>query len=168
MRRSRSVHAFTLGVLCLVAGGCYSYVAAPSTGARIGEQVRVRVSGAQADRLEQVLGVNDRNIEGELLEQADGSVVLGVALPVPGQSGTTLERAQQRITIDRAELQDIELRRLDKLRTTLLVGGAVAAVAAIAATTGSSLLGGSGASGSPNENRAPRGLTLLRWRLAVP
>ena len=157
-----------LGALFWTLGGCFSYVSAPPSGARLGEQVRVRVSGAEADRLESTLGVNERNIEGELLEQADSNVVLGVALAVPGQSGTNLIRAQQRITIGRSQLQDIETRRLDKFRTSLLIGGSIAAVVAIAATTGHSLLGGSGATGSPNENRIPRGQPLLRLRLTVP
>jgi len=132
----------------------------PPGGAKVGEHVRVRVSGAQAERLEPVIALTDRRIEGDLLEQADTTIALGVALPLPSANTPIGERAQQRIVISRAELQDFELRRFDKLRTSLLVGGAVAAAIAIAVAKGSTLLGNGGSGGSPNENRVPRGLAI--------
>jgi hypothetical protein len=115
-----------------------------------------------------VLGLTDRNIEGELLDQVDSSITLGVPLPAASMSGPLAARPQQRIVVARADVQEVELRRLDKLRTSLLVGGAVAAVAAIAIAKGSSLLGGSGASGSPNERRVPRRAPTVMWRIPVP
>lgn len=146
---------------------CYSYTAAPPSGARIGQRVRVRVSGAEADRLEPLLGQNERTIEGELLEQADSTVALGVALLAASDATSLSSRPQQRVVISRAALQDLELRRLDKVRTALLIGAGVAAVAAIAASSGSSLLGGGGAGGTPNERRVPRRPPVLAWWLTL-
>lgn len=162
------VRTLTLGLAGWVLTACYSYVAAPASGVRVGEHVRIRVSGAEAERLEPTLSINDRLLEGELLEQADSSIALGVALSAPPSSGLLPEHAEQRVVIPRADLQDLELRRLDKVRTTLLVGGGVAAVAAIAIAKGSSILGGSGATGSPNEHRVPRGVLILRVRIGLP
>jgi hypothetical protein len=168
LRRFQSVRATALGVTAWALSACYSYTAAPPSGARIGERVRVRVSGAEADRLEPTIGQSGRTIEGELLEQADSSIALGVALPSQMEASTVASRPQQRIVIPRAELQEVELRRLDKMRTSLLVGVGVGAVVAIAASKGSSLLGGSGAGGSPNERRIPLMAPLVKWRLALP
>jgi hypothetical protein len=168
VRRIDGVRGAALGLVAFALSACYSYAAAPPSGARVGERVRVRVSGAAADRLEPTLGHSDRTIEGDLLEQADSSIALGVALPNQMGAGTMTSRPQQRIVIARAELQELELRRLDKVRTSLLVGVGVGAVVAIAASKGSSLLGGSGAGGSPNERRVPVMAPLLRWSLALP
>lgn len=157
-----------LGLLGWSLSACFAYTAAPLSGARVGERVRVRVSGAEADRLEPMLGQSGRTIEGDLLEQADSSIALGVALPYQLDATTMASRAQQRIVIPRAELQELELRRLDKLRTSLLIGAGVAGAVAIAASKGSSLFGGGGAGGSPNEQRMPLMAPVLRWRLMVP
>jgi len=118
--------------LLVVLSGCYTYTTLPPSGPRIGEQVRVRISGAEAERLESVVGVRNRAVEGELVGQDDSSLAL--ALPLPGASaeGTLSQQAQQRIVIPRAEVQGVEVRRLDKLRTSILIGSAVVAVAALA------------------------------------
>jgi len=168
VRRFEGVRAAALGLAALALSACYAYTAAPSSGARVGDRVRVRISGAEADRLEPMLGQSGRTIEGDLLEEADSSVALGVALPYQLDAATMGSRAQQRIVIPRAELQQLELRRLDKVRTSLLIGIGVAGVVAIAASKGSSLLGGSGAGGSPNERRVPLMAPMVRWRLTVP
>jgi len=146
--------------------GCYSYAAVQPQGARAGERVRIRVSGAEAERLEPLLGEGDRRIEGELLEQSDSGIALGVALPSPAP-GALAGRPQQRIMIPKTDLQEMQLLRLDKLRTSLLVGGVAAIAIAVAASKGSSLLGSGGSGGSPNENRMP-GAVPLRWRLVLP
>jgi hypothetical protein len=168
VRRIEGIRGAALGLMALALSACYSYTAAPPSGGRIGERVRVRISGAEADRLESALGQSGRTIEGELLEQADSGIALGVALPYQLDGPTMGSRAQQRIAIPWAELQEIELRRLDKVRTSLLVGAGVAAVAAIAASSGSSLLGGGSGGGSPNEGRVPVMAPLLRWKLTLP
>ena len=168
MRRFEVVRALALGLVAWALSACYTYRAASLPGARVGERVRVRVSGAEADRLEPTLGLSGRTIEGDLLEEGDSSIALGVALPYQLDATTMASRAQQRIVIPRAELQELELRQLDKLRTSLLVGVGVAGVVAIAASKGSSLFGGSGGGGSPNERRVPVRAPLLRWRLTIP
>ena len=168
MRRFEMARGAALGLMAGALSACYTYTAAPSLGARVGERVRVRVSGAEADRLEPTLGQIGRTIEGDLLEQADSSIALGVALPYQLDATTMASRAQQRIVIPRAELQELALRRLDKVRTSLLVGIGVGAVVAIAASKGSSLFGGGGGGGSPNERRVPVMAPMVRWRLTLP
>lgn len=168
MHRFERLHAAALGLMAWTLSACYTYTAAPLTAPRVGERVRVRVSGTEADRLEPTLGQSGRTIEGDLLEQADSIIALGVALPYQLDGSTMASRAQQRIVIPRTELQQLELRRLDKLRTSLLIGVGVAGVVTIAASKGSSLFGGSGAGGSPNERRVPVIAPMLGWKLTIP
>ena len=170
MRRLDRYRAVTSAIaLCVALSACYSYSAVAVSTAPIGERVRVRVSGAEAERLEPVLGFTDREIEGELLEYADSSIALQVPLPLPPQDGGITERAHQRIIIPRADVQDVELRQLDKFRTTVLVGVGVAGVAvAIAAGTGAIQLGSGGSRGTGNESRTPPIVPLLRWRIFLP
>ena len=168
MRRSLLARNTALGFLLVALSGCYTYTTLPPSGPKIGEQVRVRISGAEAERLESVVGVRNRAVEGELVGQADSSLAL--ALPLSGGSaeGTFSQQAQQRIVIPRAEVQGVEVRRLDKLRTSVLIGTAVVAVAAVAVAKGTTLLGSNGPGSGPNENRVPLGSPALQWRLSIP
>jgi hypothetical protein len=125
------------------------------------------VSGAEAERLEPLLGAGDRRIEGELLEQGDSGIALGVALPSPTQPDALSRRPQQRIEIPKTELQEMQLLRLDKLRTSLLIGGVAAIAVAIAASKGSSLLGSGNSGGGANEDRIPVFVPLM-VRFALP
>ena len=168
MGRSKLIRLAALGVLALALPACYSYTALPAAGARVGQRVRVRVSGAEAERLEPVLGETGRAIEGDLVEQADTSIALAVPLHPVVEGAGIAQQPAQRIVIPRTDLQGMELRRLDKLRTSLLVGAGVAAVAAIALSKSSSLLGSGGSGGSPNERRVPSPHLLFKWRLTVP
>jgi hypothetical protein len=157
------IRALALGTLLLASSACYTYSAVPATGAAVGERVRVRISGAEAERLESVLGMTDRELEGELLEQSDSSLAVAVPLPLPIAGGGVAERAHQRIVIPRSDVQEIELRHLDKMRTTLLVGIGIAGVAtAVAASTGAIQLGSGGSRGNPNESKLPPLLPLLK------
>lgn len=170
MRRCRLARAVALGAALAVLSACFSYTAPPSSGPKIGERVRVRVSGAEAEKLDSMVGLRDRAVEGDLLEEADSSIALAVPLPfAPSTEGGGFSRqAQQRIVIPRSDVQEMQLRRLDKLRTSLLVGGMVAGVVAIAVTKGSTLLGNRGPGGNPNESRLPSGAFILRWSLPIP
>jgi hypothetical protein len=154
--------------LLVALSGCYTYTTLPPSGPRIGEQLRVRVSGTEAERLESVVAVRNRAVEGELVGEGDSSLVL--ALPLPGASaeGTFSQQAQQRIVIPRAAVQGVEVRRLDKLRTSVLIGTAVVAVAAVVVAKGTTLLGSNGPGSGPNENRVPLGSPALKWRVPIP
>jgi hypothetical protein len=142
----------------------------PQGSGTVGEQVRVRVSGAQAERLEPVLGMTDREIEGQLLEESDSTIVLSVPRPLAAEGGATFERAHQRVIIPRADLQDLERRKLDKTRTSLLVGAGVAVVSfGIAAVSGGIEVGSGGSRGNPQRSTVPTlAPALLRWSFALP
>lgn len=154
--RRRRTYSLTLCGLVLAAAGCYRYSAASFESLRIGEPVRARISGAQAERLEPILGFTDRSIEGELLEKADTELVMAVATQLSPEASAGVSRVYQRIAIPRSDLQDIEIRRLDRTRTSLAALGAVVGVAAAAAAVSQAIeLGQGGSRPNPNKTRLP-------------
>jgi hypothetical protein len=154
--------ALALGFV-LTATGCYSYTVTSGRETVVGQSVRARVSGAEAERLESVLGSGGREIEGQLLEQMDSSIVLSVAMPLAATSGVAVQRAHQRIIIPRSELQELQVRQLDRTRTSLAVGAGVAVVAtALAASTGVIHIGSGGSRGNPDHDRIPVSVPLIR------
>ena len=153
------------GLMLLVAG-CYGYSGATIETLSVGQPVRARISGAQAERLEPVLGNAGRIVEGELLEKADSSLTIAVATPISSEGSVSVSRAYQRVAIPRADLQEIEVRHLDRGRTSLAVVGAAAGVAAaFAAVSQVVQLGEGGGRPNPNRSRVPTPVPLFRIRL---
>ena len=170
MRYLKHLSASTLGIaLCALCSGCFSYIAMPSAGVHVGDQIRVHLSGAEADRLGAQLGWDDRTIEGELVQQGDTAIVIAASLRPRGADVGLVDRTTvQQIVISRSGVQEVQTRRLDKFRTALLIGGAAGVALAVASSTGALQPGSRGSGGGPNEVRVPRPLPILRWRVAVP
>lgn len=110
------------------AGGCYSYAVVPLDRVPTGVAVRARISAPQADRLEELLGHGDRQLEGRLVETGAESIILAVPAARDG-SGVSSGRIHQRVTVPRAEIFEMEVRRLDRRRTAAVTLG-LAALAA--------------------------------------
>lgn len=126
--------ACCLLVLSLVSplGGCYTYTVMPVEQIPVGSDVKARISGAEADRLTSELGrEQDRVLVGELTEQRPSDVLLSVPNFVQQPGGPT-NRVYQRITIPKSSLFDVEVRRLDKWKTSGLMALAAAVVGYIA------------------------------------
>ena len=159
---SLGAHPMMCGLMLLVAG-CYGYTGASLDSVRVGEPVRARISGAQAERLEPILGNTGRTIEGQLLEKDDSGIVVAVASPVSSEGSATVLRAYQRVAVSRADLQEVEIRHLDRARTTIAIVGATAAAAvAFAAVSQIVQLGSGGNRSNTNKNRVPIAVTIIR------
>lgn len=158
---------------CLICGlivlgtGCYSYATASMESVQVGQPVRARVSGAQAERLEPILGSTDRTVQGQLLEKSDSAVTIAVARPLSAEASATVARAYQRIEVPRADVQEIEIRHLDRFRTSLAVVGAAAGVAAAFAAVSQVIqLGEGGSRSNSNKERIPAGFPLVLFRFS--
>ncbi len=113
-------------------GGCYTYTVVPVEQVPIGADVRARISGAEADRLTQELGSEqDRVVAGELAEKQESDILLSVPRSVQHSSGPNTT-VYQRVTIQKSSLFDVEVRRLDKWKTTGLLAVAAALVSVVA------------------------------------
>lgn len=122
----------TLLLALLVGSGCYTYSETSLADVRPGTSVRVRVSGDEADRLAELTGSDDRVVPGTLVRQDNGSLLLDT--PVIGddplQGGSALV---QRVEIPVAQVREVELRRLDRVRTAAFVGAVAAAAIGVVA-----------------------------------
>jgi hypothetical protein len=114
-----------LTALLLVTAGCYHYV---PTGleATTGTEVRVRVSPEQATRLNEQVGTDGDFIRGRLMDQPDEESILIETL-VPGSQ----PQVYQRVRIPLRDVEGVEARETNGLRTGLLVSGLTAATATI-------------------------------------
>jgi len=151
-----------LAVLC--GSGCYTYSESTIADVTPGTSVRLRVTGAEADRLAEVRRSDDREVPGTLVRHADGAIL--IATPVVSSDATfTGPHLTQRIEIPLSQVQEVEVRRLDVLRTAALVGG-VAAAAAFVVIEGFGN-GHANDDGPPNENPELRRGPTIQFRLPI-
>lgn len=113
-----------LGLLAL--GGCYSYSVVPMESAAAGTRVRARISATEADRLSEILGREERVLEGRVLPGASQGLLLEVPAALT-TAGTSVRWMNQRIELAPADVLELEVRRLDPWRTA----GAVAVLTTV-------------------------------------
>jgi hypothetical protein len=124
---ARHLAGALLGVVVLL-GGCYSYRLVPVEQAPVGETVRARVSATEAERLRDVLGRDERVVEGELLAQPDSAILVAVRTSLVDASVQT----HQRVALPRQGVLELEVRRLDRWKTLAVAGVVVGAATAVA------------------------------------
>ena len=120
----RPRRALTALALSLVASGCYSYTGVSPAAVPPGSSVRVTVTpsatvGVGANPLPE----GTRSLTGKLMEgSTNQTLLLSVAL---GKGDPRLASRQLRstVTVPMADVQRLELRRMEKGRTALLIGG---------------------------------------------
>jgi hypothetical protein len=151
-----------LSVLPLLAG-CYAYAPIEPAAVRPGTSVRARVSGAGADRIAPLLGTSDaRLLSGRLVDTHADTMIVEVPSVMQASLAGTIERLHQRVAIPRADLLQLETRRLDRFRTAAVAGSVAIIIGTIAVKALKNDPGGKGVppGGGGNEARIP----LLRLR----
>lgn len=114
-------------LLLLSSPGCYSYRATTLDALRPGDEVRVRISPDEAERLAEALVSDDRLVVADVLEQSASALLVETqAAPVVAPGARPL---RQRISIPVQEIREVEMRELDRVKTGL-VGGVIAAATA--------------------------------------
>jgi len=110
-------------LLLLPTAACYRYVTTDAHQLQAGDEVRARLSQAQARELDPVLLRDARTLGGTVLEPGDPILLqVPVGARAAGAPGPSLN---QRILVPRSEMLEVELRSLDRTRTALVVGGAM-------------------------------------------
>ena len=112
-------------LLLLASTGCYSYSVIDPAQADPGLEVRARITSAESARLEDLVGLRDRVIQGQVVDVESAALVLSIptVLPEPGTSPTRLHR---HITLSNSAIVELEQRRLSRWRTFTAVGIAAA------------------------------------------
>jgi len=108
---------------------CYSYTPIQPASAPTGIDVRARITGAAFDRVAPMLGTFDsRILVGNVVENNNGSMMLEVPNGAAPNVPTDVVQTHARIPLSPGDLVSLEQRKLDKVRTILLVGSIVAVV----------------------------------------
>jgi hypothetical protein len=144
--------------------GCYTYVPSGLGEIRPEEDVRVRLDPGEATRLESFVKRGTRAVEGKVVEQNGDSLLLLVESHSELR-GDRVQTLHQRVQVAHSGVLDVELRRLDKGRTYMATGIAVAALAVIASKT---IFGDGGGDGDgpgppPDESVIP----AFSWRFPL-
>jgi hypothetical protein len=138
--------------------GCYTYIPVDPATVTPGMEVRARVAAAAAEKLADTLGLTDtRLLDGTLVDQHGGGISLSVQTAPPGTVGAP-KGIFQTVAINKPDLLELELARVDKVRTGFAVG--IVAGGLILATA---LLHGQGSGAGPTVEQTPsvtRGLLL--------
>lgn len=130
---SSILRALPLAALLCV-GGCYHYTTVPLDTLAPSQEVRVRVTGEQADRLEEATaGQVSRVVEGRVAQLLAETLLLDVNLSLP-QAGTRSMDLAQRVDLPFSAILEVEERGFSRGRTGALVGGAAALVGITLAT----------------------------------
>lgn len=121
-------------VIGLCSTSCYSYSRTELSTVPNGSTVRARISTEQAQRIEPLLGREDvRVLDGVLIQAAQDTILLEVPAATRTVTGGGIQVLHQRVSVARAGILDVELKKLNRGRTALITvgGGALLIAAAI-------------------------------------
>ena len=119
--------AAVLGLLILAA--CYSYVPMVGEDPTPSDDVRVRLSQAEAVRMSERTGRTIRSLEGSVLRVPADSLVLDVGWGAV-YAGTVFEGRRDTLSFHRHDLLEVDRREFSRRRTALVGAGVVALVVA--------------------------------------
>lgn len=143
------------------ASGCFAYVPSSPQELVPGEAVRLRLSAQEAMRYADLRLADPRSLEGTFMERSDTEVLVEATVAASDRErGAQL--LVQRVTVPLTGIVDVERKKLDATRTSLVVGGGALAVAAL--IVGNATGWGSD-SDDPNENPEARRIPLLKFSL---
>jgi hypothetical protein len=136
--RARPIRAsIALVLLITQLAGCYHYAPVASSAVPVGGQVSVSLTDRGRVALVEAVGPGARNVEGQLLERTDTSVILAVSSVRYFDLGIA-NWAGERVEIGTAHISELGQRRLSRTRTwiaaALIAGGVV--LASMLAITG--------------------------------
>lgn len=147
----------------LATSGCYAYIPIAPQEAAPGDAVRFRLTPEEAARYQDLRLANPRLIEGTLVQEGETEMVLDAHVGRAGAAeGSRL--LVQEVSIPRAEILEVELRKLDGTKTGLVVAGGIVAIATVVAVSG----GGSGSDdGGGTDIPEARRIPLIRFSLPL-
>ena len=148
-------------LLTPIVAGCYSYTAITPVTAPTGIEVRARITGAASDRVAPLLGSFDtREVTGNVVENRGGDLLLDVPLGTRPNVQAATGPTRTRVPLAASDVLQLEQRKLDVGRTSLLVGGILAGIGAgvaVALRSGGQSEAGKGPPEPPPIDRIPRG-----------
>lgn len=115
----------------LFVSGCFTYLPIEPGEAEPGLAVRARVNSAAGARIAPLLGATDaRELDGTVITRSADTLIV----EVPTVMADTREFGRtpnQRLSIARSDLVELEVRKLDRTRTSLVAGAAAILAASV-------------------------------------
>jgi hypothetical protein len=112
-------------ILAPLLAACYTHAPIEPHALRPQTSIRARVNAATADQLEPLLGIsNARLLSGVVIATSPDTLIVEVPTGVRAEIGSTVQTLNQRVAIARTSIVEVETRRIDRLRTGLVVGSA--------------------------------------------
>lgn len=109
--------------------GCYTYAPLDAASTVPGMKVRARLAAATAEQIETLLGVADaRVVNGTVVAATPDTLIVEVPSVLRAEVGSSIQTLHQRLAIGREGIREIEIRRLDRYKTTIVVGAAAVLV----------------------------------------
>ena len=143
---------------------CYRYAPIEPATIQPGTPVRARVSVPAAERLALLLGApSGRVLSGRLVGTYGDTLIVEVPSVMQASMGGSVETLHQRVSISRAELVELETRRLDRLRTTAAAGAVAVIVGTIVLSALDNDRGSDGPPGDGGGNDTRRPLVRVRF-----
>ena len=120
-----------LGLLPFLAA-CYTHAPIEPSAVRAHTSIRARVDAATAEQLEPLLGLEDaRLLTGVVVAASPDTLIVEVPTSVRAEIGSSVQTLKQRVAIPRTSIFELETRRIDRLRTGLIIGSASIVVGAL-------------------------------------
>lgn len=122
----------SLILLLPIAAGCYSYAPLETSRLQPGEDVRLRITAGAAEQIEPLLGRTDaRLLAGTVISTGADTLIVEVPTTTRMAGSGTYQTLNQRVSIPRSSLLELESRSLNRTRTWIVTGAAAAIVGAI-------------------------------------
>lgn len=116
--------------------GCYTYTPTQQARLQPGDRVRIRVTAAEAERVQPLLGRTDtRVLAGQVIATGADTVIVQVPVTMQTAGAGSYQPLQQRVSFPRDALLDVEHRALNRRRTTIAVGAATIILGAVVLRT---------------------------------
>lgn len=128
---ARSWPCRIVALLALLAG-CYTYTPLQPRQLQPGDRVRIRVTAAEAERVQPLLGRTDtRVLAGQVIATGTDTVIVQVPVTMQTAGAGSYQPLQQRLSFPRDALLEVEQRALNRRRTAIVAGVATVIAGAI-------------------------------------
>ncbi len=108
---------------------CYTHAPIEPGALHSGMIIRARVSASTAEQIEPLLGLNNaRVLSGVVITTSPDTLIVEVPTTVRTEIRSSIQTLKQRVAIPRVSILELETRRIDRLRTGLVIGSASALV----------------------------------------
>lgn len=112
----------------LLSGGCYTYAPLDPARAAPGLQVRARITGTQAEQIAPLIGVTDARVLSGTIVHGGDTLIVEVPSGARIATAGVIQSLNQRVSVPRAAIVELESRTLNRGRTAAVAGVAIVVV----------------------------------------